>query len=83
MGEIRFVDTGETHGYPYLVCKKLLSSEGINIFQVFWYSAILQHCVQMGKKQLLWNFCYKFLDLWCIDALPCFYAAFKVGKQHL
>ena len=22
MGEIRFVGTGETHGYPYLVCKK-------------------------------------------------------------
>ena len=25
MGEIRFVGTGETHGYPYLVCKKNLS----------------------------------------------------------
>ena len=23
MGEIRFVGTGETHGYLYLVCKKL------------------------------------------------------------
>ena len=23
MGEIRFVGTGETHGYPYLVCKKM------------------------------------------------------------
>ena len=23
MGEIRFVGTGETYGYPYLVCKKL------------------------------------------------------------
>ena len=22
MGEIRFVGTGETHPYPYLVCKK-------------------------------------------------------------
>ena len=22
MGEIRFVGTGEIHGYPYLVCKK-------------------------------------------------------------
>ena len=22
MGEIRFVGTGETRGYPYLVCKK-------------------------------------------------------------
>ena len=26
MGEIRFVGTGETRGYPYLVCKKFLSS---------------------------------------------------------
>ena len=26
MGEIRFVGTGETRGYPYLVCKKILSS---------------------------------------------------------
>ena len=24
MGEIRFGGTGETRGYPYLVCKKLL-----------------------------------------------------------
>ena len=26
MGEMRFVGTGETRGYPYLVCKKSLSS---------------------------------------------------------
>ena len=25
MGEIRFVGTGETRGYPYLVCKKIPS----------------------------------------------------------
>ena len=25
MGEIRFVGTGETRGYPYLVCKKFWS----------------------------------------------------------
>ena len=25
MGEIRFVGTGETRGYPYLVCKKVNS----------------------------------------------------------
>ena len=24
MGEIKFVGTGETRGYPYLVCKKLI-----------------------------------------------------------
>ena len=27
MGEIRFVGTGETGGYPYLVCKKTLFLE--------------------------------------------------------
>ena len=26
MGEIRFVGTGETRGYPYLVCKKCIYS---------------------------------------------------------
>ena len=26
MGEIRFVGTGETCGYPYLVCKKMISA---------------------------------------------------------
>ena len=25
MGEIRFVGTGETRGYPYPVCKKMVS----------------------------------------------------------
>ena len=29
MGEIRFVGTGETRGYPYLVCKK-------NIFLLYF-----------------------------------------------
>ena len=28
MGEIRFVGTGETRGYPYLVCKKRIVSPG-------------------------------------------------------
>ena len=30
MGEIRFVGTGETRGYPYLVCKKN-KSVGVNL----------------------------------------------------
>ena len=30
MGEIRFVGTGETRGYPYLVCKKEISSFDIH-----------------------------------------------------
>ena len=28
MGEIRFVGTGETRGYPYLVCKKRTGTRG-------------------------------------------------------
>ena len=28
MGEIRFVGTGETRGYPYLVCKKRIVGPG-------------------------------------------------------
>ena len=28
MGEIRFVGTGETRGYPYLVCKKRIVGRG-------------------------------------------------------
>ena len=27
MGETRFIGTGETRGYPYLVCKKYISRE--------------------------------------------------------
>ena len=30
MGEIRFVGTGETRGYPYLVCKKALSQMSVH-----------------------------------------------------
>ena len=33
-GEIRFVGTGETLGYPYLVCKKLLSNS--TYFHIFF-----------------------------------------------
>ena len=29
MGEIRFVGTGETRGYPYLVCKKEKSQTSV------------------------------------------------------
>ena len=31
MGEIRFVGTGETRGYPYLVCKKIISEPIVKI----------------------------------------------------
>ena len=32
MGEIRFVGTGETRGYPYLVCKKEVSYMSLEPF---------------------------------------------------
>ena len=31
MGEIRFVGTGETRGYPYLVCKKKIVGPGKHV----------------------------------------------------
>ena len=31
MGEIRFVGTGETRGYPYLVCKKYFAVHSIMV----------------------------------------------------
>ena len=36
MGEIRFVGTGETRGYPYLVCKKYMYFTWISLGE--WYS---------------------------------------------
>ena len=32
MGEIRFVGTGETRGYPYLVCKKISILHGCMVW---------------------------------------------------
>ena len=32
MGEIRFVGTGETRGYPYLVCKKISIIHGCMVW---------------------------------------------------
>ena len=44
MGEIRFVGTGETRGYPYLVCKKETSdaNEVIVAFCILMTCAALQ-----------------------------------------
>ena len=41
MGEIRFVGTGETRGYPYLVCKKTLSGK---------FAQLIQHCLALKKN---------------------------------
>ena len=51
MGKIRFVGTGETRGYPYLVCKKkeILS----DVFFVRMKTALLQ--IALRNSELLQN----------------------------
>ena len=41
MGEIRFVGTGGTCGYPYLVCKKFLSVASLTSRILFYIRKIL------------------------------------------
>ena len=44
MGEIRFVGTGETRGYPYLVCKKdvvLVSVQQVGFQNSFSYNGLI------------------------------------------
>ena len=41
MGEIRFVGTGETRGYPYLVCKKKVFHSVVAIGSV----GLVAHCM--------------------------------------
>ena len=47
MGEIRFVGTGETRGYPYPVCKKEFSCVPDKDIRVFVLTSIL--CVETDK----------------------------------
>ena len=46
MGEIRFAGTGETHGYPYLVCKKMR-------IKCIRYQEKNLHCRQQENKSFL------------------------------
>ena len=44
MGEIRFVGTGETRGYPYLVCKKdvvLVSVQQVGFQNSYSYNGLI------------------------------------------
>ena len=46
MGEIRFVGTGETRGYPYPVCKKIFYREAFKLVVVksdFINKTVQQH----------------------------------------
>ena len=47
MGEIRFVGTGETRGYPYLVCKKLFSVTGAISVSFSVFLRLLAHDVRV------------------------------------
>ena len=38
MGEMRFVGTVETRGYPYLVCKKIFSLLTLAKFEILFYT---------------------------------------------
>ena len=49
MGEIRFVGTGETRGYPYLVCKK--RSVGPGKTRGFPYLVYKKRIVSPGKTR--------------------------------
>ena len=43
MSEIRFVGTGETRGYPYLVCKKINLSYDVAVIQ--WITSCHKNCI--------------------------------------
>ena len=49
MGEIRFVGTGETRGYPYLVCKKIMSSKGTKM-HLAGKSFPIRACLHFSSK---------------------------------
>ena len=49
MGEIRFVGTGKTRGYPYPVCKKLCVMMSSNVHMMPRHSS----CMCTGKQSLL------------------------------
>ncbi|MFI0460330.1 MAG: hypothetical protein ACH254_22320 [Candidatus Thiodiazotropha endolucinida] len=55
MGEIRFVGTGETGGYPYLVCKKIISRKhGVEMYEMMhFYSFIYDKNATFLQSTLL------------------------------
>ena len=56
MGEIRFVGTGETNGYPYLVCKKVFSNikdSSLDTLQIFY----------LHVSSLISNYRYMYLQM--------------------
>ena len=60
MGEIRFVGTGETRGYPYMVCKKIPYQQQYSILPVYTSHSISNKTAlginnQTGGKDLRWS----------------------------
>ena len=56
MGEIRFVGTGETRGYPYLVCKKAKSSScDLQTVRVY-VGSIATRCSELHKSHKYDNY---------------------------
>ena len=54
MGEIRFVGTGETRGYPYPLCKKISSNMPVTLN--FAFSVIKGHQTRValfGRKYVM------------------------------
>ena len=47
MGEIRIVGPGKTRGYPYLVCKKLISLSTFNMKQYKFDNFIFLFTLQL------------------------------------
>ena len=54
MGEIRFVGTGKTRGYLYLVCKKLIFLPMRQ--SLFYFSGAGKFCLAHGLRQLTRDF---------------------------
>ena len=52
MGEIRFVGTGETRGYPYLVCKKYSISSGEANQEPQRLFLFVKKCLKTGGKPI-------------------------------
>ena len=67
MGEIRFVGTGETRGYPYLVCKKKLvgtgETRGYPYLLCKKYASLLVRLVSLHLADFTYNSFFKGLKV--------------------
>ena len=54
MGEIRFVGTGETRGYSYLVCKKRIVGPGMQEIEI--HLAIFSLAAFLAPNRKTWRY---------------------------